>query len=197
MPTSTLALQGRTALVTGAASGIGAATALALAAAGANLILHTRRNLAGLQRVAEQVQALGNTACTLLADLREPAEQDRLAREAWSWRDGLDLLVNNAGADVLTGDAANWSFERKLQEVWQVDVIATMRLARTLGQQMQSLHDGVDRSIINLGWDQAQQGMAGDSGEMFAASKGAIMAFSRSLAQSLAPRVRVNCVAPG
>ena len=52
-------------------------------------------------------------------------------------------------------------------------------------------------SIINMGWDQATQGMAGDSGELFATTKGAIMAMSRSLAQSLAPAVRVNCLAPG
>lgn len=52
-------------------------------------------------------------------------------------------------------------------------------------------------TIINVGWDQAEQGMAGDSGELFAAVKGAVMAFSRSLATSLAPQVRVNCVAPG
>ena len=51
--------------------------------------------------------------------------------------------------------------------------------------------------IINMGWDQAQGGMAGDSGEMFAAIKGAVMAFSMSLAKSLAPQVRVNCLAPG
>jgi 3-oxoacyl-[acyl-carrier protein] reductase len=51
--------------------------------------------------------------------------------------------------------------------------------------------------IVNVGWDQAEHGMAGDSGEMFAAAKGAVMAFTRSLAKSLAPRVRVNCVAPG
>jgi 3-oxoacyl-[acyl-carrier protein] reductase len=51
--------------------------------------------------------------------------------------------------------------------------------------------------ILNIGWDQAEQGMAGESGEMFAAVKGAVMAFTRSLAQSLAPEVRVNCLAPG
>ena len=50
--------------------------------------------------------------------------------------------------------------------------------------------------ILNMGWDQAETGMAGDSGEMFAAAKGAVMAATRSLAKSLAPEVRVNCVAP-
>jgi 3-oxoacyl-[acyl-carrier protein] reductase len=51
--------------------------------------------------------------------------------------------------------------------------------------------------ILNMGWDQAETGMAGDSGELFAASKGAVMAATRSLAKSLAPEVRVNCLAPG
>jgi len=52
-------------------------------------------------------------------------------------------------------------------------------------------------TIVNMGWDQAETGMAGDSGELFAATKGAVMAFSRSLALSLAPEVRVHCLAPG
>ena len=52
-------------------------------------------------------------------------------------------------------------------------------------------------AILNIGWDGAGRGMAGDSGELFSAVKGAIMAFTRSLAQSLAPEVRVNCLAPG
>jgi 3-oxoacyl-[acyl-carrier protein] reductase len=52
-------------------------------------------------------------------------------------------------------------------------------------------------SIVTIGWDQAEVGMEGDSGELFAATKGAVMAFTRSLARSLAPSVRANCVAPG
>src|SRR5438552_14725894 len=51
--------------------------------------------------------------------------------------------------------------------------------------------------ILNIGWDQAETGMAGDSGQLFGACKGAVMAFSKSLALSLAPEVRVNCLAPG
>jgi 3-oxoacyl-[acyl-carrier protein] reductase len=52
-------------------------------------------------------------------------------------------------------------------------------------------------SIVTMGWDQAETGMDGDSGELFACAKGSIMAFTRSLSLSLAPSVRVNCVAPG
>src|SRR5690606_14341241 len=93
----------------------------------------------------------------------------------------------------LTGAAAAWNFDQKLAALWEVDVRATIRLSRLAGRNMRTL-GGV---IVNIGWDQALWGMGGDSGEMFAAAKGAVMAFTRSLARSLAPRVRVNCVAPG
>ncbi len=59
------------------------------------------------------------------------------------------------------------------------------------------MHDREGGAIVTVGWDQAHAGMEGDSGELFAAVKGSVMAFSRSLARSLAPKVRVNCVAPG
>jgi 3-oxoacyl-[acyl-carrier protein] reductase len=112
---------------------------------------------------------------------------------AWDlWE--LDILVNNAGADTLTGEAAKWPFERKLEELLAVDLKATMYLGRAIGRLMKKHSDGV---ILNIGWDQAETGMEGDSGELFAATKGAVMAFSRSLALSLAPEVRVNCLAPG
>jgi 3-oxoacyl-[acyl-carrier protein] reductase len=129
----------------------------------------------------------------VLADLSDPAEHDRLVEASWTWRP-IDVWVNNAGADVLTGDAANWSFEEKLSLLWRVDVLGTLRLSRTVGQRMKQRAGGV---ILNMGWDQAATGMAGDSGQMFAAVKGAVMAATRSLAKSLAPEVRVNCLAPG
>ncbi len=75
-----------------------------------------------------------------------------------------------------------------------MDVTATMLLSRAVGRRMKAAGGGV---ILNMGWDQADTGMEGDSGELFAATKGAVMAFSKSLALSLAPEVRVNCLAPG
>ncbi len=142
----------------------------------------------------------------MLCDLRDPAQHERLVEEAWQWRP-IDAWVNNAGADVLTGQAARWPFERKLEELWRVDVMATMRLSRLAGERMKAAAVGhvsnvpgrleAYPTIINIGWDQAEHGMAGDSGELFAATKGAVMAFTRSLAKSLAPEVRVNCIAPG
>jgi 3-oxoacyl-[acyl-carrier protein] reductase len=187
-------LSGLTAVVTGSSSGIGRAIALELAGAGADVLIHARRSRDRAEAVAAEIRAAGRETGVLLADLGDPAAQDRLADEAWAWRSAVDIWVNNAGADTLTGDAARWSFEQKLAALWQVDVLGTMRLSRHIGQLMKERGRG---TILNIGWDQAETGMAGDSGELFTATKGAVMAFTKSVARSLAPQVRVNCLAPG
>jgi 3-oxoacyl-[acyl-carrier protein] reductase len=181
------------AVVTGSSSGIGRAIALELASAGADVLVHARQNAEGANEAADTIRALGREAKVVLADLSNPAEQDRLVEAAWSWR-AADVWINNAGADVLTGDAAKWTFEEKLAALWQVDVVATLRLSRVVGQRMKRRGSGV---LANMGWDQVEIGMAGESGELFGAAKGAVMAATRSLAKSLAPEVRVNCLAPG
>lgn len=186
-------LSGQRAVVTGSSGGIGRAIALELAAWGADIVVHGCSHPAAAEEVAQAAGQLGRNAQVLLGDLSETKQQDELTRQAWAGGP-VDIWVNNAGADVLTGDAAGWSFEEKLSRLWQVDVVGTMRMSRATGRQMAQRGSGV---ILNIGWDQAETGMAGDSGEMFAAVKGAIMAFSRSLAKSLAPAVRVNCLAPG
>jgi 3-oxoacyl-[acyl-carrier protein] reductase len=187
-------LNGFVAVVTGSSSGIGRAIALELASAGADCMIHARENCDGANAVADEIRGLGRNAAVILADLSETAEQDRFADEAWRWQGKFDIWVNNAGADTLTADAAGWNFEQKLEALWRLDVVASMRLGRSIGARMKERGGGV---ILNMGWDQAERGMAGDSGELFAAAKGAVMAFSRSLARTLAPTVRVNCLAPG
>ncbi|MBL9092109.1 MAG: SDR family oxidoreductase [Planctomycetaceae bacterium] len=191
---SQLELAGRTVVVTGSSGGIGRAIAQELASAGAAVLVHGRGNARGADETAAAILKLGGTAKVCLADLADPQACAELVETAWKWRSGVDVWVNNAGVDVLTGAAAQWTFERKLQALWAVDVAATMRLSRDVGRAMFERRAG---AIVNIGWDQAETGMAGDSGEMFAAVKGAVMAFTRSLAHSLAPHVRVNCVAPG
>jgi 2-amino-4-hydroxy-6-hydroxymethyldihydropteridine diphosphokinase len=184
-------LLGLRTLVTGSTSGIGRAIAEGFADAGASVILHGR----SADRAAELEKHLGRYSVpvdTRLADLKDPAEVDRLAES--SWGDGLDVLVCNAGADTLTGDAAKWPFERKLEELLAVDLVAAMRLSRAVGARMKQRGRGL---ILTIGWDQAETGFEGDSGQLFAAVKGAVMCFTRSLAVSLAPQVRVNCLAPG
>jgi len=200
MATSTLAinasspLAGQVAVVTGASGGIGRAIALELARAGADVVVHGNRRADEAESVSAEVQRLGQRAKVLLADLADAAAREAFAEAAWNWHGSVDVWINNAGADVLTGAAAHCSFEQKLERLWQVDVAATIGMSRAIGERMKSRGSG---TIVNIGWDQAEQGMAGDSGEMFAAVKGAVMAFTRSLAQSLAPEVRVNCLAPG
>ncbi|MBX3398732.1 MAG: 2-amino-4-hydroxy-6-hydroxymethyldihydropteridine diphosphokinase [Gemmataceae bacterium] len=182
-------------LVTGSTSGIGRAIATAFAERGADVIVHGYRSRETADMVAQQLRIHGGDCRAVLADLRQPSEVDRLAKESWDvLGDGLGVLVCNAGADTLTGPGAAMSFDGKLDALLQVDLKATMRLARAVGDKMKLMGRGV---ILTMGWDQAETGMEGDSGQLFAAVKGAIMAFSRSLAVSLAPHVRVNCIAPG
>lgn len=185
-------LAGKRAVVTGSSRGIGRAIALELAAAGASVAVHagTRSDLAA--RVAAEVEELGAASTFVCADLSN-AEGRAALLAATLERGDVDVWVNNAGVDVLTGAAAEWSFAEKLRALWAVDVEATIELSRAAGAAM---HDR-GGCILNMSWDQAACGMAGDSGEIFAAVKGAVAAFSRSLAKSLAPRVRVNCLAPG
>src|SRR6185295_18918603 len=118
-------LNGQTAVVTGSSSGIGRAIALEMAGAGAHILVHARRNEKGAEEVALHARSLGRETRVVLADLGSPAEQDRLVDAAWNWR-AIDIWVNNAGVDVLTGNAAEWSFDEKLAALWKVDVMASL-----------------------------------------------------------------------
>jgi 3-oxoacyl-[acyl-carrier protein] reductase len=180
--------------VLGSTSGIGRAVALELAGAGADVLVHGRRSRQAAEEVAGQVRSHGGRSEVLMADLADPDAGDRLVERAWSTWGGLDAWLHIAGADTLTGEAAKLPFASKLDLLWHVDVVATVRLCRSIGRLMKASGGG---AIVTMGWDQAETGMEGDSGELFAATKGAIMAFTRSLAMSLAPTVRVNALAPG
>lgn len=194
MSNETSSLNGLRAIVLGATSGIGRAVALALGSAGADVIVHGRRSPEAADQVVQLVRQSGVRSEALMADLASRDEGDRLIERAWSLWDGLDAWIQIAGADTLTGANAKLPFDEKLDLLWAVDVVATMRLCREVGRRMKDRGRGV---ILTMGWDQAETGMEGDSGELFAATKGAIMAFTRSLALSLAPEVRVNALAPG
>jgi 2-amino-4-hydroxy-6-hydroxymethyldihydropteridine diphosphokinase len=187
-------LAGLRALVTGSTSGIGRAIALELARGGADVIVHGRHSKDAGERVSAAARDLGARAELLLADLADPKACDRLLDGAWKLWGGLDIFVQNAGADVVTGEAADWPFEKKWEALVSVDVTATVRLCRALGERMKAGRGGV---ILTTGWDQAETGFSGESGLLFGPAKGAVMAFTRHLARHLAPAVRVNCLAPG
>ena len=187
-------LEGVLAVVTGSARGIGRAIALEFAAAGAAVVVHGHSSRQAVEEVAHEITSAGGHAMPILADVSTPAGQDDFFRAAIGWRGSPGAWVNNAGADILTGALSHESFEAKLTALWQVDVLGAIRLSRLAGQAMQAAGGG---AIVNVSWDGVDYGMAGDSAQLFAAAKGAVAAFSRSLAQSLAPQVRVNCLAPG
>lgn len=186
-------LSGKRALVTGASSGIGRAIALELARAGADVLVHYARSRDKAVAVCQEITQLGRRALPCGCDFLE-GRFEEFADSAWSTWQGLDIWVNNAGADLLTGPSARLSFEEKLALVWQIDVQGTIELSRAVVQRMKQAGRGV---ILNIGWDQADRGMAGESAELFSATKNAIMGFTRSLAASAAPEVRANCIAPG
>lgn len=168
--------------------------ALEFAAAGADVLVHCRQSISAAESVAASIRQLGRRAPMLAVDLGDEAALAPFVEAAWQALGGVDIWVNNAGADLLTGSDAQLPFERKLQRLCDVDVRSTLLLSREVGRRMKAAGRGV---IVNVGWDQSDRGMGGDSGELFSAAKNAIMGFSRSLAVSQAPEVRVNCIAPG
>ncbi len=186
-------------VVTGASSGIGRAIAIEFARYGAaRILVHYHRNRSGAEQTANQIQDLGGEAFLVSADIGDPRGRQDLVNKAWTELSSIDAWVNNAGVDVLTGTLAKADFEQKLQRLWEVDVLGTIALSRVVGAQLQKQTSGEHRpSMLFIGWDQAAEGMEGDAGQMFGPIKAAVMAFSQSLAQTLAPQVRVNCVAPG
>ena len=118
-PAGQFDLQGQTAVVTGSSRGIGRAIALELAAAGAHLVVHAGHDSAAAAKVAQEIDKLGRPALTTCCDVADSAKCSQLVQQAWDWRGGIDIWVNNAGADVLTGPAANYAFESKLARLWR------------------------------------------------------------------------------
>lgn len=188
-------LAGLRTVVLGSSSGIGRSTVLALAEAGSDVIVHGRSRHEAAEEVARSCrERFGVRAEVLMADLSNRVAGDCLVDAAWDLWGGLDAWLHFAGADVLTGLAGDLGSDAKLDQLLAVDVVSTIRLTRKIGYRMKARGRGM---ILTMGWDQAETGMEGDSPGLFAATKGAVMSFTRSLALDLAPEVRVNNIAPG
>jgi 3-oxoacyl-[acyl-carrier protein] reductase len=183
-------LAGLRTVVTGASSGIGRAIAVAFATAGARVGIGFWRSSEAARALASE---LGPSHSLLQADLSTAEGCASIVGQAVAALGGIDVWVNNAGADVLTGEAAGWPAERKLEALLALDLSGTIRCSRQVAAQMSP-----GGCILNIGWDHATaDGMAGENPELFAAVKGGVVGFSKSFARSVAPRVRVNVLCPG
>jgi len=183
-------LAGLRTVVTGASSGIGRAIATAFATAGARVGIGFWRSSEAARELAAD---LGPGHPLLQADLGTLEGCTAIVRDAFDALEQVDVWVNNAGADVLTGEARSWPDERKLDVLLDVDLKSTIWCSRLAAQRMQP-----GGSILNIGWDHAAiDGMAGDNPELFAAVKGGVIGFTKSFARSVAPDVRVNVLCPG
>ncbi len=180
-------LDGKTALVTGASGGIGAAIAQALYGQGATLVLSGTRREA-LDALAER---LGERAQVCPADLSDPAAPDALVAEAERVGGGLDILVNNAG---LTRDGLGLRMkDADWHQVLEVDLAAPFRLCRAALKGMLRRRAGRIVSIASI------VGVTGNPGQSnYAAAKAGLIGMSKSLAAEVGSRgITVNVVAPG
>jgi 3-oxoacyl-[acyl-carrier protein] reductase len=186
-------LAGKRVLVTGASSGIGAAIALGCAREGADLALTYRGNADGAETTAGRIRQLGRRAEVFQVDISRDGDVAALA-EALPQRLGpVDVWINNAGADILTGAGGRSSRAEKLDRVLAVDLRGTI-VASWAAVDLMAGRGGV---ILNMSWDHVTFGMKGENPIIYSAAKGGIASFSRSLARAVAPRIRVNILAPG
>ena len=181
-------------LVTGASSGIGQAIALRCARAGADLAITYRKNQSGAEATAQQIRALGRRVEVLRADISRQEDIESLVARLKKAFARVDVWVNNAGADILTGEGGTLSRLEKLDLVLQVDLRGTVLASWAAVDLMRSQGGG---AIINMSWDHVTQGMEGENPGLYSAAKGGIASFSKSLARDVAPEIRVNILAPG
>jgi len=183
-------LRGRWALVTGAAKRVGRVIALELADRGANLIVHYHTSAAAAEGTVREIEARGVKAFALGADLGQPAEVERLAREAEARSGGVSVLVNSAANYLRV------PFDQLTEAVWDasldVNLKAPFLLSWHLGREMRGRGGG---RIVNLA-DWAGERPYNDY-LPYCISKAGIVCLTKALAKALAPEVQVNAVAPG
>lgn len=183
-------LEGRIALVTGASSGIGEATALALAEAGARLAIAARRR-DRLEALAAQLQKLGAEPLVLVADLASEAQAQRIVKEAEAHYGRLDILVNNAGVMYLEpveqADLGRW---RRMLELNVLSLIASTQAA------LPGMRERRDGHVVNISSTAGR--IANPNAAAYSATKFGVGAFSEALRREVYPHnIRVTVIEPG
>ena len=184
--------QGKTALVTGASRGIGAATAIALARAGCKRVyVHYNSNAEGAERTAAEIRQAGAEAMVVAGNLSSEAGirafVDMLAGEP----NAIDYLVNNAGSLVRRATLAGFTYAL-FDEVMDLNAKSMFFLTQAVAPRM-----AARGAIVNLSSIAARTG-GGSGASVYAAAKAAVSALTKGLAKELAPRgIRVNAISPG
>lgn len=181
---------GKTILITGASTGIGAATARLLAPDN-ELILHYNRSSEAAQQVAADVAAAGGTAHLVQADVMSEHGCRKIVAFATEQVGKLDALVNNAGGLIRRESARELTWQTMI-EIFSLNTFSTMFLS---SQCLPLLEQGQDPCIVNLTSIAVRHGAP--TATIYGACKGALDTFTRGLAKELAPTIRVNAVAPG
>ena len=185
-----LDLSGRAALVTGGSRGIGRAVSELLARAGARVAINYRRDEASANSLVRQVRAEGGEAMALAGDVSDAEEARQLVRDVVAAWERLDILVNNAG--IWEEDAAG----QGNLDVWDRALAVNVRGAYLVTDAAIAQLEKTGGSIVFVSSTAGQRGEARHSA--YAASKGALISYTKSLAMELGPLgIRVNCVAPG
>lgn len=183
-------LRGRVAIVTGGARGIGRATVLRLAEAGADVVINYTRNEEAAEEVARQAREFGVQALPLRADVSDLAQTASLVDATVKQFGRVDLLVANAG--IWEGAPVEEMSEALWDRVIDANLKGTWTACRAVVPLMKEQGSG---SIVIVSSTAGQRGEAGYSN--YAASKGGQISFTKALAAELAPSIRVNSVAPG
>ncbi|TMF94711.1 MAG: 3-oxoacyl-ACP reductase FabG [Chloroflexi bacterium] len=185
-------LTGQRAIVTGASTGIGRATAVALAGAGADVAIHYGSSQKEAEETAAAVEARGRRAVLVQGDFRDPTDAGKAVDAAVHGLGApVDILVNNAGSLI-----ARSPIEEMDAELWK-EVIDLNLSAVFFATKAALPHFGRNARIVNVSSVAARHG-GGPGAVAYATAKGGVMTMTRGLAKELAPRnIRVNAIAPG
>lgn len=184
-------LTGKRALITGGSRGIGRATAILLAEAGADVAIHYRNNDQAAFEVKKIVEEKGRECLVLKAEISKKDEVERMVKSCLDRWGRIDILVNNAGIWTY-GEMGNLP-EEVWRETMAVNLDGVYYVTNAVVPWMKKQKQGW---IVNVASTAAVRGEAFHS--HYAASKGALVSLTKSLAVELAPdNIRVNCVAPG